>query len=112
MHPLVKVLFGLSCPPTVCGLVVPIVINPVDRVFGGRLGAHVFFELLKVSSPLFTNRYPSTSISWVNFVLGVVTPGEHSPIGSVERLSLPECSHTMHAAHHSLGLSGLVTVFY
>lgn len=70
---------SLSCresPPAVAGLVVPVVVDPVESVTRCRRLAHVFVEQLE-RAPSFANGYSSPTIPRIRGVVGVLAPITH-----------------------------------
>ena len=77
--PVVRFVVGLrqaSSPFAVSGLVIPIVVDSVDRIFYRRPLAHVGEEVCKIS-PALTNGNPSTSVATKVFVSLVEAPLIH-----------------------------------
>lgn len=82
----VSYLLGLVSPSTVLGSVVTVIVNSVNRVFGGWLKPHVFDKIAEPNTffkPPVTNFNAPTAVIIVVIVLGVVTTLSHSFVAIV-----------------------------
>jgi hypothetical protein len=70
-------LFRWRGPNTIPRIVVPVVVNPFDRMCARGLRAHVFKKCLKGRSPTIADRNPSTAVPVIRRVVVVAAPLEH-----------------------------------
>lgn len=97
---LVVVLFNTRCPSAVLRLVVPIVVDTVDRVLVVRSSPHVFEEVFVGSLPAFTDTDPTRAVVLEELVFRVRATRQHVRPGAVLRrlfavgaFTVPERQH-------------------
>lgn len=82
---LVVVLFNTCCPSAVLRLVVPVVVDAVDRVRVARSSPHVFEEAFVGSLPAFTDTDPTRAVVLEELVFRVRATRQHVRPGTVLR---------------------------
>lgn len=90
-------LLHISGPPAIRWLVIAIVINPIKRVFAGRLSSHISKEVLERIKPAITNSDPSFSIQVIPRGRRICAPHFHGcPCAIFGRSGSTVLNHSLH----------------
>lgn len=73
----ISILFSASSPTAISGFVIPVIVDAVNGVRGGRPELHVF-EKTFIPIPSLTNTYSPTAIIYECFVSGIGASAMHS----------------------------------
>ena len=82
---LVKTLFFRCGPTTIAGLIVPVVIDAVDAMFGRGAVAHISQEVLEGVTPALADRNPAATVPRPVFTLRVCAAIDHMSPRSIFR---------------------------